>query len=49
MDYLIADPNLIYANEHEMYSEKIIYLPNIGTVIQDLSMREKNNNSNNKK
>ena len=29
MDYLIADPNLVYANEHEMYSEKIIYLPNI--------------------
>jgi len=29
MDYLIADPNLIKKNELKLYSEKILYLPNI--------------------
>lgn len=29
MDYIIADPNLIYPDEEKLYSEKIIYLPNI--------------------
>ena len=29
MDYLIADPNLIYSNEKELYSEKILYMPSI--------------------
>ncbi len=29
MDYLIADPNLIYVDEQSLYSEKIIYLPDI--------------------
>jgi len=28
-DYIIADPNLIYKNEEQLYSEKIIYLPQI--------------------
>ncbi len=29
MDYLISDQNLIYENEHNLYSEKVLYLPNI--------------------
>ena len=29
MDYLIADPNLIYKNEIDQYSEKVLFLPNI--------------------
>lgn len=29
IDYLLSDKNLIYENEHNLYSEKIIYLPNI--------------------
>ena len=29
MDYLISDQNLIYPSEKELYSEKILYLPNI--------------------
>jgi predicted O-linked N-acetylglucosamine transferase (SPINDLY family) len=29
MDYLIADPNLIYKNELDQYSEKVLFLPNI--------------------
>ena len=29
MDYLIADPNLIKKNELKLYSEKILFLPNI--------------------
>ena len=29
MDYLIADPNLIYPEEKNFYSEKVIYLPEI--------------------
>ena len=29
MDYLISDPNLIYQNELNLYSEKIIFLPKI--------------------
>lgn len=29
MDYLIADPNLIYPEEKIFYSEKVIYLPEI--------------------
>ena len=29
VDYLLADKNLIYQNEHDLYSEKILYLPNI--------------------
>jgi predicted O-linked N-acetylglucosamine transferase (SPINDLY family) len=29
MDHIIADPNLIYDEEKNLYSEKIIYLPDI--------------------
>jgi len=29
MDYLIADPNLIFSDEKKLYSEKILYLPKI--------------------
>jgi protein O-GlcNAc transferase len=29
VDYLLTDKNSIYKNEHDLYSEKIIYLPNI--------------------
>ncbi len=29
MDYIITDPNLIYKNEQNLYSEKILYLPKI--------------------
>ena len=29
MDYIISDPNLIYSNEKNLYSEKVIYLPKI--------------------
>ena len=29
MDYIIADPYLIKNNEHNLYSEKVIYLPKI--------------------
>ena len=29
MDYIIADPNLIYENEESLHSEKVIYLPKI--------------------
>ena len=29
LDYLIADPNLIFKNEEYLYSEKILFLPNI--------------------
>ncbi len=29
MDYIISDPNLIYSNEENHYSEKVIYLPKI--------------------
>ena len=29
VDYLITDKNLINENEHDLYSEKIIYMPNI--------------------
>ena len=32
MDYLIADNNLIKKNEEDLYSEKIIYMPNIWNV-----------------
>jgi len=29
MDYIMTDPNLIYKNEKNLYSEKILYLPEI--------------------
>ena len=29
MDYIMTDPNLIYKNEKNLYSEKVIYLPEI--------------------
>ena len=29
MDYIMSDPNLIYKNEKNLYSEEIIYLPEI--------------------
>ena len=29
MDYIIADPNLIYKNEKNLYAEKVLYLPEI--------------------
>ena len=33
MDYLIADKNLILNYEHDQYSEKILYMPNIWSTI----------------
>ena len=29
MDYIIADPNLIYENEKDLYAEQVLYLPEI--------------------
>ena len=29
MDYIIADPNLIYENEKSLYAEQVLYLPEI--------------------
>ena len=29
MDYIITDPNLIHENEKDLYSEIVIYLPDI--------------------
>ena len=29
MDYIITDPNLIYENEKDLYSEQVLYLPEI--------------------
>ena len=29
MDYIIADPNLIYENEKDLYAEEVLYLPEI--------------------
>ena len=33
MDYIIADKNLIKENEKNLYSEKIIYMPEIWNVL----------------
>ena len=38
MDYLIADPNLIYPEEEYSYVEKIIYLPNIWNCHSELNV-----------
>jgi len=38
MDYLIADPNLIYPEEEYGYVEKIIYLPNIWNCHSELNV-----------
>ena len=43
MDYLIADPNLIQKNEVKLYSEKILFLPNIWNCHSGLGvLREEN-------
>ena len=41
LDYIMTDRNLIYSNEHNMYSEKVIYLPNIWNCQFWLSRTEK--------
>ncbi|MDA8705943.1 hypothetical protein N9376_01015 [Candidatus Pelagibacter sp.] len=40
-DYIIADPNLIYKNEEQLYSEKIIYLPQIWNCHSGLGFERK--------
>ena len=40
-DYIIADPNLIYKNEEQLYSEKIIYLPQIWNCHSGLGLERK--------
>ena len=39
MDYIIADPNLIYKNETNLYSEKIIFLPDIWNSHAGMNMK----------
>ena len=43
MDYLIADPNLIKKNEVKLYSEKILFLPNIWNCHSGLDILRKEN------
>ena len=43
MDYLIADSNLIKKNEVELYSEKILFLPNIWNCHSGFSILRKKN------
>ena len=43
MDYLIADPNLIKKNEVKLYSEKILFLPNIWNCHSGLGILRKEN------
>ena len=40
-DYILADPNLIYKNEEHLYSEKIIYLPQIWNCHSGLRLERK--------
>jgi protein O-GlcNAc transferase len=39
MDYIIADPHLIYDEEKNLYSEKIIYLPDIWNCHSGLNIK----------
>ena len=41
MDYIIADKNLIYENEKKLYSEKIIFLPEIWNAHSGLTIKRK--------
>lgn len=43
MDYIIADPNLIFKNEKNLYSEKIIFLPDIWNSHGGINMTRKFN------
>ena len=43
MDYIIADPNLIYKNEKNLYSEKVIFLPDIWNSHSGMNMTRKFN------
>lgn len=43
VDYLLADKNLIYENEHDLYSEKIIYLPHLWNVHSGFKYQRKFN------
>ena len=43
MDYIISDPNLIYSNEENLYSEKVIYLPKIWNVHCGFDFERKEN------
>ena len=43
MDYIIADPNLIFENEKNLYSEKIIFLPDIWNSHGGINMTRKFN------
>ena len=43
MDYIISDPNLIYKNEKNLYSEKIIYLPEIWNCHSGFNFKRKEN------
>ena len=51
IDYLISDKNLIKPNEHDMYKEKILYLPKIWNALSspkslpDIINKSKQNNS----
>jgi predicted O-linked N-acetylglucosamine transferase (SPINDLY family) len=43
VDYLLTDKNLINENEHDLYSEKIIYLPNIWNAHSGFNYQRKYN------
>ena len=43
MDYLISDPNLIYKDEENLYSEKILYLPEIWNCHSGFNFKRKEN------
>ena len=43
MDYILTDHNLIYVEEHNLYSEKIIYLPQIWNCHSGISYQRKEN------
>ena len=43
MDYIISDPNLIYKNEINQYSEKIIFLPDIWNAHSGINIKRKYN------
>ena len=44
MDYLIADPNLIYPEEEKYYAENIIYMPNIWSCHSGFSFKPNTHN-----
>jgi len=43
MDYIITDPNLIYENEKNLYSEEAIYLPEIWNCHSGFNFKRKEN------